>query len=74
MKPREDATETLQKDLRPLSPYWAFVVRFRVGTALDGGRLTGRVEHIVSGQEARFESLEELLRFMTRVLTTVSHS
>jgi hypothetical protein len=29
----------------------------------------GRVEHLVSGQAARFHSLEELLAFMVRVLT-----
>ena len=31
----------------------------------------GRVEHLVSGQVARFHSLEELLAFMIRVLTEV---
>jgi hypothetical protein len=31
----------------------------------------GRVEHLVSGQVARFHSLEELLAFMTRVLAEV---
>ena len=31
----------------------------------------GRVEHLVSGQVARFHSLEELLAFMIRVLTDV---
>jgi hypothetical protein len=31
----------------------------------------GRVEHLVSGQVARFHSLEELLAFMVRVLTEV---
>jgi hypothetical protein len=31
----------------------------------------GRVEHLVSGQVARFHSLEELLTFMTRVLAEV---
>jgi hypothetical protein len=31
----------------------------------------GRVEHVVSGQMARFQSLEELLTFMMRVLTDV---
>ena len=31
----------------------------------------GRVEHLVSGQEARFHSLEELLVFMIKVLTDV---
>lgn len=45
MKPGEDVTETLHKDLRPLSPHWAFVVRFRVGANLEGGRMSGQVEH-----------------------------
>jgi hypothetical protein len=31
----------------------------------------GRAEHLVSGQVARFHSLEELLTFMTRVLAEV---
>jgi hypothetical protein len=31
----------------------------------------GQVEHLVSGQVGRFHSLEELLAFMTRVLTEV---
>jgi hypothetical protein len=31
----------------------------------------GRVEHLVSGQVARFHSLEELLAFMSRVLDEV---
>jgi hypothetical protein len=55
----------------PLLPEWAFVVQFRVGTNLDQGRLDGRVEHVVSGQATRFHSLEELLAFMTRILTTL---
>jgi hypothetical protein len=32
----------------------------------------GRVEHVVSGQATHFDSLEELLAFMRRVLTEVS--
>ena len=55
----------------PLSPHWAFVVRFRVGTELEGGRIWGKVEHVVSGQAAHFESLDDLLTFMARVLTQV---
>jgi hypothetical protein len=49
----------------------AFVVQFRA--PLSNGSLTydGRVEHLVSGQEARFHSLKELLAFMIRVLTDV---
>jgi hypothetical protein len=31
------------------------------------------VEHLVSGQVARFHSLEELLAFMVRVLADVQH-
>jgi hypothetical protein len=31
----------------------------------------GRVEHLVSRQVVRFHSLDELLEFMTRVLTEV---
>ena len=55
----------------PLLPEWAFVVQFRVGTDMEHGRMEGRVEHVVSGQATRFHSLEELLTFMTRVLTTL---
>ena len=49
----------------------AFVVQFR--TQLTGAPQSyeGRVEHLVSGQVARFHSLEELLAFMVRVLTDV---
>ena len=51
----------------------AFVVQFR---APSEGVLTydGRVEHLVSGQEARFHSLKELLTFMIRVLTEVQQT
>ena len=52
----------------PLSPYWAFVVQLREGTALTPEGLHGRVEHIVSGQAALFTSLEELGAFMAQVL------
>jgi hypothetical protein len=49
----------------------AFVVQFRAPP--PGGTLIydGRVEHLVSGEEGRFHSLEELLAFMIRVLTCV---
>jgi len=49
----------------------AFVVQFRA-RAIDAAQTyEGRVEHVVSGQTVRFCSLEELLAFMTRVLTEV---
>jgi hypothetical protein len=49
----------------------AFVGQFR---ALPTGAAPcheGRVEHLVSGQVARFHSLEELLAFMRRMLDEV---
>jgi len=33
--------------------------------------MAGRVEHVVSGKVARFQSLEELVAFLTEVLRTV---
>ena len=55
----------------PLSPHWAFVVQLRVRTDVDRGPFAGRVEHVVSRQATHFHSLEELLAFMSRVLTQV---
>jgi len=51
----------------PLSPHWSFVVQFR---ALPGGQAysTGRVEHLVSGRTAHFQSLEELTAYFARAL------
>jgi hypothetical protein len=49
----------------------AFVVQFRASPSQDTPTYEGRVEHLVSGDEARFHSLEELIGFMTRVLTNV---
>ena len=54
-----------------MSVHWAFVVHFRTNTASVRGQVAGRVEHVVSGQSTHFNSLEELLAFMARVLATV---
>jgi hypothetical protein len=35
-----------------LSPHWAFVVQLWEGTLLRPAQLSGRVEHITSGQAA----------------------
>ena len=48
----------------------AFVVQFRAWPSASPS-WAGRVEHLVSRQVARFQSLDELLEFMTRVLTEV---
>ena len=49
----------------------AFVVQFRAETEFAQARCAGRVEHVVSGQATHFQSLEELIAFFMRVLTTV---
>ena len=48
-----------------------FVVQFRTQPPGAPASYDGRVEHLVSGQVARFHSLEELLAFITRVLAEV---
>jgi hypothetical protein len=48
-----------------------FVVQFRAQPTGASSSYDGRVEHLVSGQVARFHSLEELLGFMIRMLTDV---
>ena len=48
-----------------------FVVQFRTQPPGAVAGYDGRVEHLVSGQVARFHSLEELLAFITRVLAEV---
>ena len=48
----------------------AFVVQFRTRPR-GAPSWEGRVEHLVSYQVTRFHSLDELLAFMTRVLTEV---
>jgi hypothetical protein len=55
----------------PLTVRRAFVVHFRTSSNVTHGPIAGRVEHVVSGQSTHFDSLEELLAFMARVLATV---
>jgi hypothetical protein len=55
----------------PFSPYRVFVVQFHTDAHIVRGPITGRVEHVVSGQATHFASVEELLAFFDRVLTTV---
>jgi hypothetical protein len=52
----------------PLSVYWGFVIQFDTHTDVVCGHLAGRVEHVVSGQAADFQSLEMLLGFIAQVL------
>jgi hypothetical protein len=52
----------------------AFVVQFRAQPADHVLSWEGRVEHLSSGQVLRFHSSEELLAFLTRVLTEALES
>jgi hypothetical protein len=52
----------------PLSPEHAFVVQFRAGARVDAGPCAGRVEHMRSGEAIRFETRDELLAFIARLL------
>jgi hypothetical protein len=49
----------------------AFVVQFRAQPTDASSTYEGRVEHLLSGQVARFHSLQELLAFMVHVLSDV---
>jgi hypothetical protein len=49
----------------------AFVVQFRACSSGAPPSWGSRVEHLNSHQVARFHSLDELLAFMSRVLTEV---
>jgi hypothetical protein len=51
----------------------AFIVQFRAWPGASPS-WAGRVEHLVSHRVARFESLDELLAFMMRVLTEVERA
>jgi hypothetical protein len=52
----------------------AFVIQFRESTDIEAGRVEGKIEHISSYQSARFQSAEELLAFVARVLATIRNA
>jgi hypothetical protein len=47
----------------------AFVVQVHADAKVEQGQWQGRVEHLVSFQATRFQSLEELLTFIVKVLS-----
>jgi hypothetical protein len=53
------------------SPSRAFVVQFLAETHIEAGHMVGRVEHVISGEATRFQSLDTLLAFLARVLREV---
>ena len=68
---RRDPTIGRATDEAQLAARRAFVVQLRAGSEPAQRRLLGRVEHVSSGQATTFESLDELLAFIGRVLTQV---
>jgi hypothetical protein len=54
----------------PLPTNRAFVVQWRIQPPGAPLAWDGRVEHVVSGQMTHFRSLDELLAFICRVLST----
>lgn len=61
---------SLVRPARPLSVHRAFVVRLYADADLapGTGRLHGQIEHVVSGEGAELQSVEDLLQFIGRVL------
>jgi hypothetical protein len=55
-------------DESPLSPHKAFVVQLRENSDVERDQWAGRIEHVTSGQATHFQSVEELLSFVVRVL------
>jgi hypothetical protein len=59
------------KKFRPLPARRVFVVQLHAEADVAQGRIMGRVEHVVSGRATRFQTLDELLKFFTRVLANL---
>jgi hypothetical protein len=56
-------------DDAPLAARRAFVVQLRGGTEPTPHWFVGRVEHVSTGQAATFQSIDDLLAFIGRVLS-----
>jgi hypothetical protein len=48
----------------------AFVLQLAPETDAAHGVFAGRVDHVASGRSQRFQTMEQVLAFVTRVLTT----
>jgi hypothetical protein len=56
---------------RPLPAERAFVVQLHVDADLAQQHVVGRVVHVISGQTAHFDTLDDLLTFIDRVLRSL---
>lgn len=52
----------------------AFVIQFRSSIEAEEGEFAGRAEHLASGQMIRFQTQEELLSFIKKMLVSVAHA
>jgi hypothetical protein len=57
-----------------LAPEGTFVIQLRSGSDVARGDISGRVEHVVSGESEPFSSLDEVLEFMARHAPPVTRS
>ena len=51
-----------------LSIHRSFILRLYQNVDLDAGKISGWVEHVVSGEAAEFRSLSDLIDFIGRLL------
>jgi hypothetical protein len=56
-----------------LLPRGAFLVECSTSHTVSGDRLSGRVEHIVSGRATSFESAGTLIDFIRGILAALEH-
>ena len=55
-----------------LSIHRSFVIHIYAGCDPERGAVSGRIEHVVSGEAEEFGSVKQLLRCMTRLLSRAS--
>ena len=66
-KPREN-TIALHKQPGTLSVHRSLLIRFYPGVDMDTGEISGRIEHVVSGESKEFRSVTDLLRSIGQLL------
>jgi hypothetical protein len=54
--------------MRALQHAKAFVIQFRSADEDNGGRLSGRVEHVASGRTETFQSIDDLPQLLLTML------
>lgn len=54
-----------------LSVHRSFLLRLYPGSDPDAAEISGRVEHVVSGETSEFRSMSDLLHFIRQLLRRV---